>query len=81
MTEIVYYIPEDEEGGIPVELEIYDMRGRLIRSYHEGMKLPGRYSIVWDGKDSRGVQTGSGIYFYLLAAGEYHAARKMLLVK
>jgi hypothetical protein len=81
VTEIIYFVPEDETSGVPVELLIYDMRGRLIKKFEEGMKLPGQHSIVWDGKDSRGAQAGSGIYFYLLTAGDYEATRKMLLVR
>jgi hypothetical protein len=81
VTEIVYFIPEKEAVGVPVKLVIYDMRGRLIKKFEEGMKLPGKYSIVWDAKDSRGAQAGSGIYFYLLTSGEHELTRKMLLVR
>jgi hypothetical protein len=81
VTEIVYFIPERETSGVPVELVIYDMRGRLIRKFSEGTRKPGKHTIIWDGKDSRGGHVGSGVYLYLLKAGEYEGTRKMVLMR
>jgi flagellar hook assembly protein FlgD len=37
--------------------------------------------ITWDGKDNAGNEVSSGIYFYKLAAGQYHAVKKMVMLK
>lgn len=52
-----------------------------MKKNDEGVRKPGRHSITWDGRDSQGLQAGSGIYFYLLRAGEFKGTRKMVLMK
>ena len=41
----------------------------------------GYKSLVWDRTDDEGNVVGSGIYFYVLKAGENKANRKMLMLK
>jgi hypothetical protein len=36
---------------------------------------------VWNGVDDKGMAVGSGIYFYMMRAGEYVETRTMLLLK
>jgi hypothetical protein len=69
-----------------VQLEIYDISGRLIRRLQLGTKSAGRYfekgeAAFWDGKSEADDQVASGIYFYCLKAEAFTAVRKMLLVK
>ena len=47
-----------------VELKIYDLSGREIRSLVRGNKNSGLHSVKWDGKTSDGIDVSSGIYFY-----------------
>jgi hypothetical protein len=46
-----------------VELGIYDLRGRLIRSVEDGYFSKGLHKIQWDGKDSNNCPMPNGIYF------------------
>jgi hypothetical protein len=46
-----------------VELGIYDLRGRLIRSVEDGYFSKGLHKIQWDGKDSNESHVPNGIYF------------------
>lgn len=66
----------------PVTLEIYTPLGQLVRTLVNGDEMQvGRHSVVWDGKDARGQEVGSGLYLYSLRAGDFGAPKKMLLVR
>ncbi len=64
-----------------VELKIYDVAGRLVRTLVSENKAPGSYTVQWDGRDDRGAPVASGVYLYRLEAGSYRAARKMVLMR
>ena len=50
-----------------MELTLYDQRGRKVRGLLEGRSLPaGSHSLVWEGRDGRGIQVASGVYFVRL---------------
>jgi len=59
-----------------VNLTIYDVSGREIATLVDGIKQPGYHEVSFDGSN-----LASGIYLYRLKAGEFIAARKMVLVK
>jgi len=80
-TEIIYTIPEDEREGVGVVIMVYNIRGQLIKRFDEGVRLPGRYSIIWDGRNDSGGKVSSGIYFYQIRAGDYTTTRKMVMMK
>jgi hypothetical protein len=80
-TEITYHIPDMGDKRIPVELVIYDMRGRAIRALYGSENVPGPHSVLWDGRDANGSEVPSGVYFYRLKAGTFSETRKMLLMK
>jgi flagellar hook assembly protein FlgD len=65
-----------------VDLKIYDLQGRLIRTLaQQQTHSPGVFTATWDGRDDSGQQVVSGIYFVKLQAGQFAASRKMALVK
>jgi flagellar hook capping protein FlgD len=64
-----------------VDLEIYNIRGQLVRSLLNEDLIKGEYSVVWNGTDNNNRQTGSGIYFYKIKVGKQETARKMVLIK
>lgn len=64
-----------------VDLEIYDVRGRLVRTLHQGSLPAGRHVYTWDGTDHRDRGVGSGVYFYRLDAGSNTKTRKMILIR
>tara|TARA_Y100000590_G_scaffold333602_1_gene379529 strand:- start:5916 stop:9200 length:3285 start_codon:yes stop_codon:yes gene_type:complete len=77
----------DLKDWAKIRLEIYDIRGRNLRKLIQATKPPGRHSALWDGKDSFGRKTASGLYFVRLTAinpntGKkvYRAHEKMMLV-
>jgi len=64
-----------------VDLAIFDLQGRHVRTLL-GTDLPaGENSVVWDGRTDAGRQAGSGVYFARLVAGDATASAKLMLVK
>jgi len=62
-------------------LKIYNVLGQLVKTLVDEEKSPGNYQLIWDGKDQRGDEVSSGIYFYQLKAGNYKETRKMSLLR
>ncbi|MCX6120641.1 MAG: glycosyl hydrolase family 28 protein [Ignavibacteriales bacterium] len=76
-TTILYEIPE----ATRVTLQIYNELGQRIAILVDGIFRAGQYGVVWNGRDTLGMQVPSGIYFYRLQVGSLFATRKMLLLK
>ena len=64
-----------------VRLDIYTPLGQKIRSLVNREQEAGSHSITWDGRNDMGEQVSSGIYFYWITAGEFHAMRKLILLR
>jgi len=68
------------EAGL-LEVNVYDIRGQLVRSLHEGPAGAGQHSLTWDGTNDRGLAVSSGVYFFHVRAGEDVQIGKMALIK
>ena len=82
-TTISFAIPPDEleAGLLRVKLEIFNLRGALIRSLMDDYLPAGYHRVNWNGKDNSGRPLSSGVYFYRLCAGSRVLTRKMILLK
>ena len=80
-TNIYYAIPGDGSGGMRVRLDIYNIRGRKVRTLVNDYKTPGVYSATWEGKNELGKVCASGVYYYRIVAGENVTTRKMLFLR
>jgi hypothetical protein len=69
-----------KEAG-KVNIDIYNMKGQIVRSFNAEHNTPGYYSMTWDGCDASGKTVGSGVYMYRMTSGKYSAAKKMILSK
>jgi flagellar hook assembly protein FlgD len=52
-----------------------------VRALADEPKSAGSYEVIWDGKDDKGKEVASGIYFHQLKAGDFTETKKMLLLK
>jgi flagellar hook assembly protein FlgD len=68
-------------GGGPVWLDIYDVRGRQVRTLIAGRQLGEGSPVVWDGRSDSGESAASGVYFARARYGEEVATVKFALVK
>jgi hypothetical protein len=82
-TVIVYYLPDVGYQPAEVELTIYSVLGRVVRTLVKARQHPGEHRVVWDGKDDQGNDVASGIYLYRLRVSgiEFVRAKKMLLLR
>jgi hypothetical protein len=64
-----------------VSIELYNVRGQLVRTLVNEHKAPGWYSVDWDGRDQRGNAVASGVYLSKMSAGSFVDTRKLILLK
>ena len=67
------------ERRILVQLEIYNVAGRCVRSLADGPIDAGVHIIEWDGKNERGQQVATGVCIAKLKAGEKELTQKIVL--
>ena len=77
VTDIKYDIPENAQ----VSIAIYDVMGRKVRSLVDKKQVAGFHHTQWDGKNDLGTPISSGMYVYMLRAGDYVGAKKMVMLK
>lgn len=65
-----------------VEIEIYNLKGQLVKSLVNERLISGNHNVVWDGENSQGQIVSSGIYFSKLKTdGQNKSLSKMILMK
>lgn len=62
-SSLSYEIPPP--GGM-VELQVYDVNGRLVRTLVKGEQAPGHHELVWRGDKDDGSPAPAGVYWYQL---------------
>jgi len=64
-----------------VKLTIYNMLGQQVATLVNGVQKAGLNTVYWNGRDSRGVIAGSGLYIYKLESPEFNSTKMMLMLK
>jgi len=65
----------------PVHVDVYDLRGRLIRTVLEGTLPGGNNLIRWDGRTEQGTPAASGVYWMAIRAGDEKRNVKLVIVR
>jgi hypothetical protein len=76
-TSILFDIKE----VVPVRIEIYNIKGQLIRNLVNTTLKKGHHQFVWNGKDNHGNQVAGGVYCCRMQAGAVKSSRLMVLMK
>jgi hypothetical protein len=76
-TTVRFDVPR--EGRVSVV--VYDARGRWVTRLVDEVRKPGHHTVVWNGRDERGVPVASGMYLYRMQAEGFDQVRKMMLLK
>ena len=76
-TTIAFYQPRPDE----VEVQIYNVLGRRMRTLHAGWLPAGNHELEWDGRWDSGAHAASGAYFARIRAGGEELTRALLLIR
>jgi hypothetical protein len=64
-----------------VMIQVYNLKGQLVKKLINEHVPAGKHSVVWDGKDMNNRSVASGIYLYRLETKDYSHTRKAMLMK
>jgi len=64
-----------------VRIDVFNLKGQHVRTVVNDHLKAAYHSVVWDGKDTNGINVSSGVYFYKMDTGEYTSIKKMILMK
>jgi hypothetical protein len=77
ITTLSYDLPEDAL----VNITIYDMMGKVVRTLINMEQTVGYRSVQWNGTNDNGSPVSAGLYLYTIQAGEFVQTKKMVMLK
>jgi len=77
VTRFRYDLPEDAL----VNITIYDMMGRVVKTLINDQQTAGYKSLHWNATNDAGSPVSAGIYLYMIQAGDFRQTKKMILLK
>ncbi len=72
---------ELQDPGVPVELTIFSVDGRLIRRFDAAPGAAGEHRLTWDATDERGVPVASGVYLVRGRAAGRSSYRGLVILR
>ncbi|MDP8323008.1 MAG: FlgD immunoglobulin-like domain containing protein [Candidatus Stygibacter australis] len=75
---IEFFTTESTEN---TEITIYNIKGQKVRKLVNTVVSTGEHSVVWQGKDDKGNQVSSGVYFIRMQIGQQVYTGKAVLMK
>jgi len=76
-TTISYSVKEPGK----VRLEVYNIKGQLVKTLVDEEQTTGRYKLVFNARDDRGRSIASGVYMLRMVAPGYLKTTKMILMQ
>ena len=76
-TAISYALPKD----VKVTVEVFNLLGEKVQTLVNRRETAGQKVVHWNGTNASGDMVAPGIYFYRIAAGEFTATKKMIVVQ
>ena len=77
VTILRYDLPEDAL----VNITIYDMMGRVVKTMLNSQQNAGFKSVRWNATNNAGQPVSAGLYLYTIQAGDFRQTKKMVLLK
>ncbi|MDD3104360.1 MAG: FlgD immunoglobulin-like domain containing protein, partial [Candidatus Cloacimonetes bacterium] len=76
-TTLRYFVPK---AGL-VKIDIYNLKGQLVKSLVNEAKRHGKHEAIWDGCDQAGNRVSGGLYFARLQANGRSLKSKVIKLK
>lgn len=76
-TRVVYGL----KTGRDIRIEVFDLRGRLVRRLFDGYREAGEHEAVWRGEDSNGQRAASGVYLIRMHGADKPLTHRVMLLK
>ncbi len=65
----------------PVEISIFDVRGRIVRRLAVGVQAAGHKTLVWDGRNESGSPVSNGVYLVRMRTPEQTFRRAIVRIR
>lgn len=76
-TSIRYQLPVKSD----VQILIFDLMGRQVKTLYKGVQNAGYHSLEWNGLSDDNRLLPSGVYFYRMVSSDFQATEKMIYLK
>ncbi len=76
-TKITYVLNQDGQ----VQLEIFDIKGNLVKTFHNNFQLAGTHAVMWNAENEVAQKVSSGLNVCRLSFEEILEQRKLLFIK
>jgi hypothetical protein len=80
-SSIRFDLPAAPGGTWPVDVSVYNVAGRRVRTLVSGPLAAGRHAYPWDGRDDGGVRLSPGVYFLRIVAGPNSARDRIVYLR
>ncbi|MGH2650198.1 MAG: C25 family cysteine peptidase, partial [Actinomycetota bacterium] len=77
-TRVLWTVPAGQAGA-DLDLAVYDLAGRRLRTLASGRAREGRFALDWDLR-AEGGRVGSGVYFLRFRVGTIATSRKLVVM-
>jgi len=77
VTTISFYSPVSQN----VKVEIFNLKGQMVKEIFKGTSTAGNNKVIWNGDDATGKNAASGVYMYKISTDKEAVHGKMLLMK
>ena len=64
-----------------VNISIYDLMGRSVKTLVSSNQIAGNHSVRWDATDDAGAQVSAGMYLYVVQTSDFSQSKKMIFLK
>ena len=62
-------------------LRVYNILGQEVKTLFDKQHQQGSFTVKWDGRDNKGREVSSGIYYYRLSSGFNSACKKITVIR